>query len=39
VEVDAASEEFRYRSTRREASDAKASQASLTSQAAPEEAL
>lgn len=39
VEVDAASEEFRYRSTRRDASDAKASQASLTSQAAPEEAL
>lgn len=39
VEVDAASEDFRYRSTRRDASDTAATQASESTQAATEEAL
>jgi hypothetical protein len=39
VEVDAASEDFRYRSTRRDASDTAPAQTSLVSQAATEEAL
>jgi hypothetical protein len=39
VEVDAASEDFRYRSTRRDASDTAATQASESAQAATEEAL
>lgn len=39
VEVDAASEDFRYRSTRRDASDTATTQASESTQAATEEAL